>query len=217
MSDNVIDFNLAKQKFNKEENDSLTEKRKEAISKLPNYRGEVPSKTAIRSLPEVKPGQIFWVSNDHKAYLVAEKTPKKMTIKALDETATLSTGMTIFEMNKNLVSREPLLDLEDTEKKAELDDQILKWFNIETNDRYYLLYGRDIHYVTLLCLKDRRKNVEFDGVELLNKTIAAVGDLISIDFNTSDHEKSIEIWIRTKDSPAELLYLFPFDKGLVEI
>lgn len=206
----VINFEKAKAKT---EQPSLEERRKEAIKKLPHYRGEVQSKNTIRQLPGVEPGQIFWVEMDHKPYLVAEKDGKKITIKALDETATVSTGITIFEMNKSIISKEPLMDFSDPQIVADLDARLNTWFNEETSDKRYLLYGRDIHYVTML---ERTGNVKTWPAQILRDCLSAIGDIISVDFNTSDGECAVEIWIRTKDSPAELLYLFPYDKGIVE-
>lgn len=218
----VIDFERAKQK--KEPlvvNSELNERRREAIKQLPRYRGEVPSKNTIRGLPDVKVGEIFWVESDNKAYIVAEKDRKKMTIKALDETATISTGVTIYEMNKRLVSKEPLFNWDDEEVVGKLKERLWEWFNEDTSDRFYMMYGRDLHYVTLFEVKSRltQKNglIAENELDLLDEMLQPVGNLISMDFNTSDGEMAIEIWVRTKDSDAELLYLFPYDKGVVKI
>jgi hypothetical protein len=202
--------------------DELNEQRHEAIKKLPRYRGAVPSKTTIRSLPHVVPGEIFWVESDNKAYIVAEKDKKKMTIKALDETATISTGVTIFDMNKRLVSKEPIFDITDKDAIEKLNNRLWTWFNEETTDEFYCLYGRNIHYLTVLQVKTRADGngagfIIENEFETLIDILKPVGDLISIDFNTSDDEMSLEIWVRTRDSDAELLYLFPYDRGIVKI
>lgn len=205
---------MNKEKAIVEVND-LQAKRKEAISKLPRYRGNVSSKNSIRNLPDVEPGQIFWVDMDNKAYIVAEKDRKKVTIKALDETATISTGITIYEMNKNIVSKEPLFDWDNVDHVDALYDRLITWFHSEVNDTFYLLYGRDMHYVTLLNFEDGVFTKK--SFETFKDTINNVGGLISMDFNSSDGEISIEIWVRTATSAAELLYLFPYDKGVVVI
>lgn len=218
---NVIDLNEAIKK-NKEVNPELQARKKEAIKTLPRYRGEVESKNNIRHLPEVKPGDIFWVNMDGKPYIVAEKDGRKLTIKALDETATISTGMTIFDMNKRLVAKEPILDKNDKEAMDALGARLLEFLTKDTDDNYYLLYGRDIHYVTVFdkgwgCYGTGTPLVGEKALEIIMDALYHVGDLISMDFNTSDGEPSVEIWIRTNDSPAELLYLFPYDKGMVKL
>lgn len=195
------------------EKSERTERIKEALKKLPQYRGEVPSRNTIRSLPDIAVGEIYWVEMDNKAYTVADIKGKKITIKALDETATVSTGMTIFDMNKGIISKEPLFDFEN---KAATADRLVKWFNEDCPpNTYYLIYGRDLHYVTLIKTPDGEAPADiFDKIVEL---IKPVGDLISMDFNTSEGAPSVEIWVRTKDSPAELMYLFGYDKGLVEL
>ena len=218
MGDKVIDF--AQAQANQEKNmpgqeKSMEQRKKEAIAQLRGYRGEVPSKNTIRGLPGVEPGQIFWVDMDHKAYLVAAKEGKKVTIKALDETATVSTGITIYDMNKSIVSKEPLFDFKNEEAVAALDERINHWFANETEGAtHFLLYGRDIHYVSFI---DYTGDTGKSPAQVIRECLHAVGDLISIDFNTSDGEPALEIWMRTQNSLAELLYLFPFEKGIVRI
>lgn len=194
----------------------LKERRKNAIMSLPQFRGEVPSKNTIRSLPNVQVGQIFWVDLDDQAFVVSAIEGKKCTIRPLDENATVSTGITIFEMNKNIVSKEPEFDFADAEAAEALTQNILKWFNQDCPpNTYYLLYGRDIHYVTLFKTPDGEAT-PLSAIELL-RTIAEVGHLISMDFNTETGAPCIEIWVRTDKSKAELLYLMPYDAGLIEL
>lgn len=205
--DNIIDFKPRTEA-------PINVKRREAIKKLAHYRGEVQSKNTIRQLPDVKVGEIFWVEMDNKAYIVADRDKKKMTIKALDENASISTGVTIFEMNKSIVSKEPIFNWSDEMSVREVTDRMCDWFNKDNSDVYYLLYGRDIHYVTLFKVVDLASH---DSVKIIKEALDAVGDIISIDFNTTEGEKCVEIWIRTETSAAELLYLFPYDRGLIEL
>lgn len=194
-------------------NDERTQRIRTAIEKLPAYRGNVQSRNTIRGLPDLKEGQIFWVDMDNKAYVVAAINGKKITIKALDETASVSTGMTIYDMNKSISSKEPLYDVENDPNN--IAGRLMNWFNVDCPpSTFYLLYGRDIHYVTLIKTPDGEAN---KGVyNQLCDLLKPVGDLISMDFNTTEGEPSVEIWLRTYNSSAELLYLFPYDNALVE-
>ena len=190
----------------------LIEKRKEAFANLPQYRGTVRSKTMIRNLPEVKLGEVFWCEMDECGYVVTDVTEDhRVTVSALDENATISLGMTIYDFNKQVVSQEPLL----TEKEViEVKSQISNWFaDEEMNDEYYLLYGREIHYITLFKIENR------DAIaDELIETLKPIGSLISMDFNTEGEDvKVIEIWMRTKEEEATMLYLMPFDRGLVVV
>ena len=198
------------EKVNQELND-LVEKRREAIKQLPQYRGEVQSKNQIRQLPEVAVGEIFWADMDGCAYIVADKDGHKLTIKALDENASISTGISVFELNKQLVEKEPIIELTE-ENVNTLKSELKRWFNNAVlSNKYFLMYGREIHYVTLF--KHSGKEVAIDSIL---ETILEVGDLISIDYNTEGDEQSVvEIWMRTKEEKATLLYIIPYDRGIV--
>lgn len=185
-------------------NQDIYDKKIEALSKLPQWRGTIRSRNSIRQLPDVKRGEIFWVELDHKPYIVSEINNNKAVIRALDENATISTGITIFEMNKNIVSKEPLFDLKNEEAKAELSENFDKWIGQKMN-RFLLLYGRNIHYFSLFKQESGLK------LDLFLDVLASVGKLISLDFN----DDSVEVWIRTDESPAELLYLLPFDEAII--
>lgn len=196
-------------------------KLKTQLALLPQYRGEVISKNNIRLLPNLRRGEIFWVNMDHGPYVVADVAPDKkgnirVVIKKLDETATLSTGMTIFDMNKGIVAKESLMDWNDKETIEPLAKRLCEWFS-EDGDSFYLLYGRDIHYVTLFNSVTTRSKDNF--LYELKGILSEVGDIISLDFDCLGDESQhcVEIWVRTPDSPAELLYLMPFDKGVIEI
>lgn len=191
------------------------EKRKiAALEKLGSYRGTVASKNSIRKLPNVKKGEVFWVELDHCAYVVADKDKEKIALKALDENASLSTGITIFEMNKAIVSKEPLFDKNDEKAKDILVTNFEEWV-LNNHQNFYVLYGRDIHYVTLFDYSTGE--VSDKMYKSLEECISDIGDLISMDFSKEGEEAKIEIWIRTQDSLAELLYFFPGDKIVVKV
>ncbi len=185
-------------------NQDIYDKKIEVLSKLPQWRGTIRSRNSIRQLPDVKRGEIFWVELDHKPYIVSEINNDKAVIRALDENATISTGITIFEMNKDIVSKEPLFDLKNEEAKTELSENFDKWIGQAMN-RFLLLYGKDIHYFSLFKQEGGLK------LDLFLDVLASVGKLISLDFN----DDSVEVWIRTDESPAELLYLLPFDEAII--
>lgn len=192
---------------------------KTSLSLLPQYRGEVISKNNMRSLPGLKPGEIFWVEMEGCGYVVASVSPAnkgktRVVIKKLDETATVSTGMTIFDMNQNIIAKEPLFNWEDVDAVDKLTADMKGWLD-ESGNKYYLLYGRDIHYVTVFDHSEAADNQNF-AVELKD-VLKSVGDIISFDFNTMEGPPSVEIWVRTGTSDAELLYLMPYDKGIVKI
>ena len=114
-------------------------------------------------------------------------------------------------MNKAIVSKEPTLDLSKGTVMNKLIDGLMDWFG-KRLATYYLAYGRDVHYVTMF--KNSASNSFNEAsAQLVVDTIAAVGDIISMDYE----EDRIEVWIRTKDSKAELIYIMPYDDGLVRL
>lgn len=223
MADNII--NLAERKKTtaekKEaymaealENKERIEKVHKKIKELPQYRGEVITKNNIRNLKEVSKGEIFWVSSENKAYVVSDKDKKKIELKALDETATISTGLTIYDMNKSIISKEPTLDLTKGTVMNKLIDDVINWFNNTTaHGQYWLAYGRNIHYITLFHFDTHNYKMTPEKAEKIVRILAETGDLISID----PQEDRLEIWVRTKDSLAELIYLFRYDSGFVDL
>lgn len=219
MDDKVIQFPGAAEEPVPTSDTEREKKLKTQLSLMPQYRGEVSSKNNIRMLPDLKRGEIFWVNLDRVPYVVADidldkKGHTRVVIKKLDETATVSTGMTIFDMNKNIISKEPLLDWDDKDNIEKLAARLCEWFS-EDGDSFYLLYGRDIHYVTLFNSMTTRPKDMF--LYELKGFLSEVGDIISLDFDCIEGGHCVEIWIRTTNSPAELLYLMPFDKGVIEI
>ena len=191
----------------------LVNRKKEAIKKLPQYRGEVMTKNNIRNLKDLQVGSIFWVESEEKPFIVEQKNGKKITIKVLDEEASISTGITIFEMNKRMIAEEPLFDWNNAELVEKLNKQVAEWI-VKTGNTHYMLYGVELNYLTLFKAK-----AEVDGeawVKEIFEQIGCIGAVISLEVDANSGDK-VEIWIRTNDSAAELLYLFPYDRGVVEV
>jgi hypothetical protein len=178
------------------------------VKKLPRFVAEVASKNTIRGLPNNKVGDIFWSQMDKCAWIIESKDNKKITLRKLDETASISTGMSIYDMTKAISSREELFNWEDKEAVDKLIVRYLEWKK-DIPDKYFLLFGIDIGYVTLFKETDGGL---FNGIK---EAVQSIGELISLDFE--DEKKQIEVWIRTAKDPAALLYLTAFDTGLWEV
>lgn len=211
MDDKIIDF-----KPRTQEELDLAAKRLEALKKLLSFRGKVVSKNQIRKLPDVKTGEIFWVEMDNRAYVVSERKGQKIVLEALDEYASLSTGMTIYELNKTAVKKEKPLDWEDEELIKSLKERFLEWFQPK-DEKYFILYGRETHYFTLFV----RTIFEHDEWDDFAEVIKNIGEVISIDFDTIETgEKCVEIWIKVfinGEEDVSVFYLFPADDLVVTI
>lgn len=195
----------------------LEQRKKDALKTLPYYRGEVLSKNDIRKLPGVKEGMVFWVSMDHKAYVVSKIEGDKVSVSPLDEGASISTGITIYEMNKSIVEKEPLFDFENATKVEKTRAALHKWFDETTRFKeHYMLYGREIHYFTLI-VKKNPATVVYNPLSFIKTYLNAVGDIISIDIYDDNNEPKVEIWVKTPEHGAQLFYLFPCDDIVAHI
>ena len=101
----------------------------------------------------------------------------------------------------------PNFDFNDEKAIQELKHNLTEYFN-KTNNQYYLLYCRDSHYFTLF----NKIHSTIDCSNIID-CIRNAGDLIFIDF---DNIEAPEIWIRINDE-VYVMYLIPYDNGLVEL
>ncbi len=194
--------------------DELTQTRKEKISQMARYRGEIATKSMLRKLPHLTVGEIFWVTNDKMAYIVSEKGKNKVGLKPLDENATISTGYTLYDMNKAAASREPIHNFNDPIANEVLMTDLQKYFREDTSAACYLMFSHGNSYFTLF----QCDNHEDPDIGQVIECIGHIGRLISIDRDANLGEfEALEIWIRTDTSKAELFYLFPFDDAIVKL
>jgi hypothetical protein len=180
----------------------------DGVKKLPRFVGDVASKNTIRGLPNNKVGDIFWSELDDCAWVIGSKEKDRIVLHKLDETASISTGMSIYDMTKAISSRETLFNWEDKEAVDKLTIRYLEWKK-NIPDKFFLLFGIDLGYVTLF------ENVEGGLLGGIKEAVGSIGELISLDFE--DDKKQIEVWVRTRSDPAALLYLTAFDKGLWKV
>jgi hypothetical protein len=118
-----------------------------------------------------------------------------------------SLGITMYELNKQIISQIPRL----TAKKVKESKQLISQYGLSTNNQFYLLYGKEISYFTLFQIK------EFDdfGKEVIG-CLKDIGIIKAIDL--TEDKTAIEIWITQNDTEESVcLYLFPYDAGIVKV
>lgn len=115
-------------------------------------------------------------------------------------------NMNIYDMNKQVVSQLPSMKNEDVDKAMILIEQYLK----AQQNEFYMLLCRDINYYTVIYLDDTASDVKAPA-EIL-ACASEVGELKSVDLNGND---AIEVWVKPEDSDALVMYLFPYDRGVV--
>lgn len=228
---NIIDFQKAKLEKQLERDRIKNQfiELEPRLKKLPQYRGSVPSKTFLSKDPLIKVGQCYWIESENSLFTVVKKDKKGLQLRPLDMNATVSAGYTVYEMNQAMTAKEPLMDLGNW-RQGDTSDYFndaaddCKCFFEETNNKTYLMYGRDLHYFTVFQMADEPHGCY---LEQILDCIDHTWDIVSIDVDMSQDEgmPKIEIWVRDrmKDGAVEnalanhMLYLFPFDSQVVEL
>ena len=126
----------------------------------------------------------------------------------------MEANISLYELNRSIIKQQGPLKEETIQSKINM----LKNFSELTNNKYYLLYGKEIGYFTLF-VKDQ--NWELQSLDLgVIECLVNVGIIYSIEYTKS--KDAIEIWVETKmteedESVLTCMYLFPYDSGIVKI
>ena len=117
----------------------------------------------------------------------------------------------LYELNRSIIDQQGAMeDIDIIHSKLEL----IKNFANETNNNFYMMYGKEIGYFTVFA---RDENWELETLDLaVAECLFNVGYLYSIEL-TAD-KSAIEIWVRTYENDlVTCMYLFPYDNGIVRI
>lgn len=119
--------------------------------------------------------------------------------------------MSLYDLNKNIISQLPSLGEEDIERiKNEINT-----FDDDNKNLHYMLLCNELHYYTILT------GVHIGAAEFSSLGSAIIGlinemgnEIIAADA----FEGRYEIWLRNKDNSEEephVYLLFPYDLGVV--
>lgn len=140
------------------------------------------------------------------AYCEEEKSYKIANNGAWVDFSPESSGVStsLYELNRQIIGQLPPLD------EAQINDRI-ESLNIWRKADFYMLYGKEISYFTVL--KPDTENLDFENFgeaifNLLTDITEAIYAMDIIDDNT------VEIWIHYEGNPT-VLYLFNYDGGIV--
>ena len=112
----------------------------------------------------------------------------------------------MYDINKQIISQLPVMSDE-----AIADALVeLRRFIDETNNKFYMLLCRDIHYYTLFMrdLKLADETIE----DVLLECAHTLGDIKAID----RVDGAIEIWVENEffENGPYAMYFFPYDGGV---
>ena len=120
----------------------------------------------------------------------------------------INLGMTIYDLNKQVISQMGILEGEAREEAhLHITDMATR-----SNNTYFMLLCRDINYYTLFKLnKDNN-----DLCNIANEVFECAEDIGAIKSVESVDGDAIEIWVHPVDSDPIVMYLFPYDAGVIE-
>ena len=118
----------------------------------------------------------------------------------------IDTGLSIYEINKNLMAEEKPLDPIATNRAVkDAADGVLASFK-----RYWMLLCRERNDYTVFIINNS-KNLEQE----LKETLLNRGQLLDI---TKQDDGNFEIWIRDSETKENFVYyLFDYSFGIVEV
>lgn len=116
--------------------------------------------------------------------------------------------MTQYDLSKSVVSQLPELD--PSTKVSLINDYI-----DETENTFYMLYGKEINYFTILYLNKNSILVEAESPgEVVVECLNNIGKIRAIELD--EDQGVLEMWVMNGDQPT-CVYMYGYDTGLVEI
>lgn len=116
----------------------------------------------------------------------------------------------LYEMNQQLMSREPVIDKEVLYEKTIL---LHNWIEDKYNS-YYMLLNNDLHDYTIFGCRDTFNSVENMNMSMADDVIECLtnrGELLALDKQEND---TWEFWIRNSEGTFAY-YLFPYDDAII--
>ena len=151
-----------------------------------------------------EPGEIAFVTKENKMMIWDEE---KGWIEFAPTDKDFNTGLTLYDVNKNLInSMEPL-----TKEILQQKENLLNNYFKNANNNYHMLLCRDYNYYTLFA--HNFLTVKPDFVSAVLGIVEELGPVYSVD---ATDDGAIEIWIKPKgENNPYAFYLFPYDSGVV--
>lgn len=126
----------------------------------------------------------------------------------------MEANLSLYELNRSIIAQQGTLDVSLVHEKMDM----IKKFAEDTNNKFYMLYGREISYFTIFT-HDENWEVETLS-QAVGECLLNIGLIYSIEL--TKEKDAIEIWVETPpegdtDGILTCLYLFPYDNGIVRI
>ena len=125
----------------------------------------------------------------------------------------MDASIELYELNRSIIEQQGIIDSEVIPDKMAM----MKKFVEETENKFYMLYGKEIGYFTVF-VRNMPAETPYDIATIdlaVFECLSNVGPIYSIELTPNN---AIEIWV--KDTEKDLLtcmYLFPYDEGIVRL
>lgn len=114
--------------------------------------------------------------------------------------------MSLYDLNQNIMEQLPDI--------TEFDDKItlINEFKELTNNKYYMLYSKDISYFTMFVIEKYGEMASLGDAVI--ECLKNLGKVKSIDF--TENRDAIEVWVEY-DGKIICAYFFPYDNGILTV
>lgn len=146
-------------------------------------------------------GEVVKDSQSGKYYIWQNNEWNRVTINGGD------INMTQYDLSKSVVSQLPELD---PSTKISLINEYID----ETENVFYMLYGKEINYFTILFLNERSYLEAEDPGEVVIECLSNIGKIRAIELDEDNNV--LEMWVMNGDQPT-CVYMYGYDDGMVEI
>lgn len=117
--------------------------------------------------------------------------------------------LSLYDMNKQIISQINL----PTEKELEEQLASCDGYHINMEQRYYLLYGKEISYFTLF--ENNKENCPYLLSDMVKECLENIGQIKVVGLTAA--ADAVEIWVKPYDAEdVTCLYLFGYDNGIVQ-
>lgn len=164
-----------------------------------NYQQFSTYDNMINSKHKYQDGQMAYIADTKKVYQYKDTAWQEIIVEGG------GIEVSLYEMNKQIISQMPILDQAGREKGKKLIDNMTKSISSD----YYMLLCKDKDYYTLF-VKDSNSNEKMSDIVI--ECAEFLGEVKSIDL-TQD-ASAIEIWI-TDNNNSYVMYLFDYKEGVI--
>lgn len=163
---------------------------------------QVDNKKILDALKHHDEGELALVKDEEKIY----RYENGIWVEYIPEDGKL--GMTIYQINQQVIPQLPNLDADQIQNGINIIDQFTR------PNSYYMLLCRDINYYTIFTTgnensKETVGQATIDCFSYMNAELKAI--------DLTDDGSAVEIWFVVPDEnlPAMCAYLFQYDEGVI--